>query len=53
VATIDEKMKKSHLRWFGHVQRKIINTPVKKSELIQVGETERKKKNNITRSSKK
>ena len=29
-------MKESHLRWFGHVQRRVIIALVKKSELIQV-----------------
>ena len=29
-------MRESHLRWFGHVQRRVINAPVRKSELIQV-----------------
>lgn len=36
VSSIDEKMKESHLRWFGHVQRKTIDGLVRKSELIQV-----------------
>ena len=36
VAPIDEKMRESCLRWFGHVQRRVINEPVRKSELIQV-----------------
>ena len=36
VAPINEKMRENHLRWFGHVQRRATNAPVKKSELIQV-----------------
>lgn len=36
VSPIDDKMKESHLRWFGHVQRKTIEGLVRKSELIQV-----------------
>ena len=31
VASIDEKMRKSHLRWFGHVYKKAINAPIRKS----------------------
>lgn len=33
---IDEKMRESHLKWFYHVQRREINTSMRKSELIQV-----------------
>ena len=40
VAPIDENMGESHLREFGHVQKRAINTPVRKSELIQVEERE-------------
>ena len=36
VTPIDEKMRESCLRWFGHIQRREINAPVRKSELIQV-----------------
>ena len=36
VVPTDEKMRESHLRWFGHVQRRAINAPVRKSELIQI-----------------
>lgn len=35
VASIDEKMKESRLRWFDHVQRRAINVPIRKNELIQ------------------
>ena len=35
--------KDSCLRWFGHVQRSVTNAPVKKSELIQVEETKKKR----------
>ena len=30
VAPIDEKMRESHLIWFRHVQRIVINAPVRK-----------------------
>jgi RNA-binding protein YhbY len=36
VAPIDEKIREGHLRWFGQVQRREINTPIRRSELIQV-----------------
>ena len=36
VAPIDEKMRESCLKWFGHVQKRVINTLMRKSELIQV-----------------
>ena len=38
---IDKRMRESCLRWFGHVWRRVINAPVRKSEYIQV---ERRKK---------
>ncbi len=41
MAQIDEKMRESYLRWFGHVQRRKINALVRKSELIQVKRTKK------------
>jgi hypothetical protein len=41
VAHIDEKMRESRLRWFGHVQRREIIALVRKSELIQVEGTKK------------
>ena len=38
VALSDEKMRKSHLRWFGHVQRRGSNALARKSKFIQVEE---------------
>ena len=35
VAPINEKMRESRLRWFGHVQRRVINALAKKKELVQ------------------
>jgi hypothetical protein len=36
MASIDDNMRESCLRWFGHVQRGTIDALVKKSDLIQV-----------------
>lgn len=33
VTPIDEEMSESHLRWFGHVQKRAINALVGKSEI--------------------
>jgi hypothetical protein len=44
---IDEKMGDSRLRWFDHVQRKAINVPEKKSELIQMKVTDKKDRRSI------
>ena len=41
VAPINEKMRQSRLRWFGHVQRIVINALEKKSELVQNERTKR------------
>ncbi len=57
MAPIDEKMRTSHLRWFGHIQKIAINAQVRRmNDLIQV---KRKKRGrggtykNIGRNSKK
>ena len=39
---IDDKMRESCLRWFGHVQRRVINASVRQSEMIQVEGTKKK-----------
>ena len=48
-------MRENILRWFCHVQRKMINVPMRKSELIQVevAERKRKTKDNINKRSRK
>ena len=33
---IDKNMRESRLKWFGHVRRKTINSPERKSEMIQI-----------------
>ena len=48
-------MRENILRWFCHVQRKMINVPMRKSELIQVevAERKRKTKDNINKRGRK
>ena len=36
IAPLSAKMRKNRLRWFGHVQRKIHNTPIRRIERIIV-----------------
>ena len=36
VAPIEEKMRENRLRWFGHIQRRPINVPVRKSDAIYI-----------------
>ena len=36
VTPIGDKMRESRLRWFGHVQRRPMTAPVRRSETIQV-----------------
>ena len=36
VAPIQDKLRENRLRWFGHVKRRPINAPVRKSELINI-----------------
>jgi len=36
VATLEEKMKESRLRWFRHVKRTSINAPVRRCEAINL-----------------
>ena len=38
---IDKMMRESRLRWFGHIQRRATNAPIRKSELIQVKGTKK------------
>ena len=35
MAPIDEKMRESSFRWFVHMQRREINAPMRKSDVIQ------------------
>lgn len=43
VVPIDEKIRKSYLRWFGYVQRKTTYAPIKKNGLIQVEEMKKER----------
>ena len=36
VATIKEKMRENRLRWFGHIQRRPTNNPVRKSDVFHI-----------------
>ena len=36
VAQIEEKMRENQLRWFGHIQRRPTNAPVRKSDAIHI-----------------
>ena len=36
VTSIEEKMRENWLRWFGHIKRRTINTPIRKSDAIHI-----------------
>ena len=38
VCAIEDKMRECRLRWFGHVQRRPENAPVRRSDMLDVGE---------------
>jgi hypothetical protein len=39
----EKEMRQNCLRWFGHIQRRAINAPMKKNELFQVERTKKSK----------
>ncbi|XP_070029325.1 uncharacterized protein [Nicotiana sylvestris] len=41
VAPVDDKMREARLRWFGHVQRRSIDAPVRRCERLAVVGTRR------------
>jgi len=36
VAPIEDKMRETRLRWFGHVKRRSVDTPVRRCEMINI-----------------
>ena len=38
LSAIEDKMRECHLRWFGHVQRRPIDAPIRKSEMLDLGQ---------------
>jgi len=43
VALIEEKMRENHLRWFRHVRCRPTNAPIRRAELINLGQVKRAK----------
>ena len=41
VAPIEDKMRETRLRWFGHVKRRSADAPVKRCEMINIPEGKR------------
>jgi len=41
VAPMDDRMREERLRWFGHVQRRSIDSPVRRCEMLALAGTAR------------
>ena len=41
VAPIEEKMRENLLQWFGHIQRRPTNAPIRKSDAIHIEDNAR------------
>jgi len=41
VAPIEDKMRESRLRWFGHVKRRSVDAPMRRCEMINIPEGKR------------
>ena len=36
VAPIEDKIRENRLRWFGYIQRRLLDVPVRKSDILMV-----------------
>ena len=43
VAPIEDKMRESRLRWFGHVKRRSADAPVRRCEMVNIPEGKRRR----------
>ena len=41
VASIEDKMRETKLRWFGHMKRRSVDAPVRRCEIINIPECKR------------